>query len=228
MFNNNKYTKKYYTIINKALQRTELNGYVERHHIIPKSLQGSNDSTNIVILTAREHFICHLLLIKMVEGIYKSKMAYAAWQLSRPTRNKNLKITNKIYENLKRELSISYTGRKRKPFTNEAKKNMSESHKNNPNCLGHKHTKESKELMSKNRKGLTTGKSNPFYGKTHSKETIELIALKSSLKQKGISKPKSACQYCGMMCAVNTMKMYHGESCKSKPLADKVCPSGQF
>lgn len=39
--------------------------YSERHHIIPKSLGGTNDKDNIVRLTAREHFICHLLLTKL-------------------------------------------------------------------------------------------------------------------------------------------------------------------
>lgn len=54
----NKYTKWYFNIIESA-QRQEMDGYTEKHHIIPKSLGGSNDKTNIVKLTAREHFICH-------------------------------------------------------------------------------------------------------------------------------------------------------------------------
>ena len=36
--------------------------YFENHHIIPKCLAGTNDSENLVLLTAREHFICHKLL----------------------------------------------------------------------------------------------------------------------------------------------------------------------
>lgn len=35
---------------------------MERHHVIPKCLGGSNSKDNLVELTAREHFICHWLL----------------------------------------------------------------------------------------------------------------------------------------------------------------------
>ena len=42
------------------------------------------------------------------------------------------------------------------------------------------HTSETKEKISENRKGKCTGKDNPFYGKTHTKETIEKITLKGS------------------------------------------------
>ncbi len=65
-FLDNKYTKCYYRLIEKA-QQTKYNDYTEKHHIIPRSLRGTNTKENLVILSAREHFICHLLLCKMVE-----------------------------------------------------------------------------------------------------------------------------------------------------------------
>ena len=58
------YQRIYNNLINKRISSTP-EGYVERHHIIPKSIGGSNDSDNLVALTAREHFIAHLLLSKM-------------------------------------------------------------------------------------------------------------------------------------------------------------------
>lgn len=42
-----------------------LHGYSERHHIVPRCIGGSNKQTNIVILTAREHYVAHQLLAKM-------------------------------------------------------------------------------------------------------------------------------------------------------------------
>ena len=42
----------------------KLTGYTETHHIQPKSLGGSNSKDNLVELTAKEHFIAHLLLAK--------------------------------------------------------------------------------------------------------------------------------------------------------------------
>jgi hypothetical protein len=73
----NKYTRCYFSIIERARTRT-LEGYSEKHHIIPRSLGGSDRKDNLVKLTAREHFICHLLLVKMVVGDSKYKMARAA------------------------------------------------------------------------------------------------------------------------------------------------------
>lgn len=43
-------------------QNRHLEGYAEKHHIIPKCLGGTDESTNIVTLTTREHFIAHWLL----------------------------------------------------------------------------------------------------------------------------------------------------------------------
>jgi hypothetical protein len=62
MFLKNKYTKLYF----KLTSSSDSSGYTENHHIIPKCLGGSDDTTNIVSLSARKHFLCHYLLIKMV------------------------------------------------------------------------------------------------------------------------------------------------------------------
>jgi hypothetical protein len=81
IFINNKYTTWYNSIITKANNRTII-GYTEKHHIIPSSLGGSNSKENLVVLTAREHFICHLLLTKMTIGNAKYKMNFALRMLS--------------------------------------------------------------------------------------------------------------------------------------------------
>jgi hypothetical protein len=36
--------------------------YYEKHHIVPRCLDGTDDKENLVFLTGREHFICHKLL----------------------------------------------------------------------------------------------------------------------------------------------------------------------
>jgi len=58
------YTNIYYNIINNR-KNNPYDGYTESHHIIPRSLGGDDSKENIVDLSAREHFICHLLLTKM-------------------------------------------------------------------------------------------------------------------------------------------------------------------
>jgi hypothetical protein len=67
MFLPNKYTRWYFSIINNAKSTREL-GYFERHHIIPRCMGGDDKASNIVKLSAKEHFICHHLLTKMVSN----------------------------------------------------------------------------------------------------------------------------------------------------------------
>ena len=61
------YNKIYNDIIQNRIQNPVLDTYTECHHILPKSLDGSDDKSNLVNLLAREHFICHLLLTKMYQ-----------------------------------------------------------------------------------------------------------------------------------------------------------------
>lgn len=74
MFIQNKFHKWYFSIIDKAIVRQSGD---EKHHIVPKSFGGSDDKSNLVLLTFREHYVCHLLLTKMCEGELKHKMLYA-------------------------------------------------------------------------------------------------------------------------------------------------------
>lgn len=57
------YQKLYDKIIDKAKQREHTIG--ENHHILPKCLGGDNSKNNLVLLTYREHFICHWILTKI-------------------------------------------------------------------------------------------------------------------------------------------------------------------
>ena len=66
MYLQNKYSKYYYSIINRAKSRTlDPEVYAEKHHIIPKSLGGPNNKDNLVKLTAKEHRLAHILLPRM-------------------------------------------------------------------------------------------------------------------------------------------------------------------
>ena len=80
MFLNNKYTTLYYKIIASAQERNytkTLNDGYQTHHIIPRCFGGTNDITNLVVLTYKEHRVCHRLLINMTANDAKYKMMYA-------------------------------------------------------------------------------------------------------------------------------------------------------
>lgn len=103
IFLTNKYSIWYYQIIDRAHNR-RIDGYAEKHHIIPRCMGGTNVTTNIVRLTAREHFICHWLLTKMVAGAHKIKLLYALNGMKRANANQvryNTKITGRVYSCIK-------------------------------------------------------------------------------------------------------------------------------
>ena len=76
-------------------------GYSEKHHIIPKSMGGSNSPDNLVRLTGREHFIAHRLLAK----IHGGRMWLAVTYMSQPstTSSKWYLCTSRVYEYAKQQ-----------------------------------------------------------------------------------------------------------------------------
>jgi len=159
IFIDNKYTCWYYNIINRAKTR-EITGYTEKHHIIPKSCGGNNSKNNLVVLTAREHFICHLLLVKMVKGNFLYKMAYALNRmLTTNIDNQNRYIpTSRKFEKIRLQISNTLKGHpspmKGRTHSEETKKKISEIHKGKPSALkGKPKSEETKKKMSEARKG---------------------------------------------------------------------------
>jgi hypothetical protein len=101
----NKYSNWYFNIIETALNRgwTKKTApcYVEKHHYIPSSLGGSDEQT--VFLTSKEHFICHVLLTKILIGEDKAKMIWTIMCL----KGKNRYINSRIYSQFKSQLKHS-------------------------------------------------------------------------------------------------------------------------
>lgn len=118
MFIKNKYYKIYIAIIERAKNRT-IDEYCEKHHIIPKALGGSNDRSNLVHLTAREHFICHRLLIKITQGKDKEAMCFAANRMT-TSRNADYNITSYAYQSIRKQfaetLKTRFLGQKNPMF----------------------------------------------------------------------------------------------------------------
>jgi hypothetical protein len=116
IFLNNKYTKYYYQLVQKAKDRNLSKGdgvYLEEHHIVPRSLNGSNEPDNLVMFTAREHYVAHKLLTKMVTGKQKQKMHMALWcmiTVSDCEKYNNISKSN-LYEKIRSEYTTLVSGK---------------------------------------------------------------------------------------------------------------------
>jgi hypothetical protein len=80
--------------------------YFEKHHIIPKCLGGTNDKDNLVLLTAKEHFICHRILVLINPG--NEKLIRALFLMSHTNKKQGGRYipSGKIYERIREEWSI--------------------------------------------------------------------------------------------------------------------------
>jgi len=82
----------------RKLRELSKDCYTEKHHIIPKSLKGDDEKSNIIILSGREHFIAHLILWK---GIGK-KMIFAMHMMHNSKKYLEM-LTSRQYARLKQE-----------------------------------------------------------------------------------------------------------------------------
>lgn len=124
----------YYRLIESRKNRVlDVNENYENHHIIPLSLGGSDDPTNIIKLTYREHFLSHKLLYLFTVGMDKSKMGFALHRMT-TINNKNQiyriknsrefeKIKKEIYEFIRGENHPSYGKKIFKDFQKEKMSN---------------------------------------------------------------------------------------------------------
>ena len=100
----NKYYKWYNAIIQNSKNRTlPKNIKSEMHHILPRSLGGSNEPENLARLTLKEHWVCHRLLVKFLSNPADIKKMYnALWMmLQKDYRKVNARIYKKVKEDVK-------------------------------------------------------------------------------------------------------------------------------
>ena len=96
------YKKIYNKLMNKRRKCPITQGYKEKHHVMPRSLGGDNSKQNIVTLTAKEHYVAHLLLTKMYnkysEEWYKMIRAFMMMSACKSEWHENKRYTGRIHE----------------------------------------------------------------------------------------------------------------------------------
>lgn len=208
----------YDSLVKKAQNRTNTEGYTEKHHIIPRTLGGSDDASNIVVFTGREHFIAHLLLAK----IHGGSMWHAAHMMSNMKRYTNRKY-EKVREEHAKQVSLKHSG---KVVSEETRKKISEnkerSAKISQTLKGRPKSEEHKEAYKKARLASggwvvseeqkrkvsekLSGQGNPMWGKTHNEEARKIISE--------ANKQKVSCPHCGKTGGIAIMKRWHFGNCK--------------
>jgi hypothetical protein len=143
------YDNIYNNLISKAQSRIlEESVYVEHHHVVPKCVGGSDNSSNLVALTPEEHMVAHLLLIKMRQ--YKSHPNYYKLVFAANMMTVGRKVNKAQYGWLKRLLAQTkskiYKGKKQAPET---------VNKRRAKLIGKKRTDESKERYRQSKLGKT-------------------------------------------------------------------------
>jgi hypothetical protein len=167
------YQRIYNNIIENAKSQNRKKGltYYESHHIVPKSLGGSNKKENLVLLTPKEHFICHRLLIEIYKDDHKKYLSMLRAFVMLSSKNlhqKNRYINARMYENIKNKMYGTngiLTG-------------------SNSTFFGKSHNSETRKKLSEKKKGEL----NPQYNKTpwnKGKNKDNDVKIKEySLKQK--------------------------------------------
>lgn len=169
------YERIYDQLISRAKTRI-LNGYKERHHIVPKCIGGTDTLDNLIDLTAREHFIAHKLLCEIypnVKGIQLAFWAMVNWKSKKNQRT--YKISSREYETLRlsvidiiREIQKS---RKHLPHSDQTKQKISTALK------GKSKSDQHIKNMSKSLKGKPAWNKGKTGVQTHSDETKEKMRL---------------------------------------------------
>ena len=223
------YQKIHDSIIERAkLRNLEAGVYYEKHHILARSVGGGNDAENLVLLTAKEHFIAHKLLCEIHPKNYS--LIHAYWMMSNVKyEHRTYTVSSKEYERLKTLrsgiLSETMSG-ENNPFfgkihtdesrkkigenndysftqTEEYKKKQSEKMKGRPSP--NKGKKASTETLKK-QSDATKGDKNSMFGKNHTEKSKKQISDNRIGKYAGVNhpmygvvRPKFECPHCGVL-----------------------------
>jgi len=246
IFIKNKYTDLYYKIIQHAKIRKIIpNEYYENHHIIPESfyknrvregpigwLDGNpNDKVNRIKLTAREHFVCHKLLVRMTDGPAKKKMIFGLWSMCRAGSKQNrYNISSREYALLRQQfvknITETNTGKQKKPLSDEHKQKLSNKTKNIPKSELTKNKmiaawSDRDRTVSESTKKLLS-KSSSLFWKSDTARYIQSVKRKKFLENnphvvaEQITRINSIkiCEFCNKSSNIGNYFRWHGVNCK--------------
>lgn len=226
------YKKLYDALVLDAINNPKEEEYKELHHIIPKCLGGSDSEENLVLFTARQHFLAHWLLFKLYKT---SKLAYA-WRSMRMVgkgqerRKVNSKAFSIIKKSTRSAVSKALSG-SGNPFFG---KSHSEKTKMIISSVNSGRTKSESEITNWVDKVARKPKSEEHKRKIGKSgmamlqniKTLEIIRVDKTDERFGSTewinprklKPeeKFECCHCGKITNKGNLQRWHGDNCKKK------------
>lgn len=207
------YEKAYRLLCTAAKARSQIDGYSEKHHIVPRCLGGDDSAQNIVKLTSREHFIAHKLLCKINTSNLKLAFALmcmasgsAKSAVGHVVSSRQYAIARQNYSNL---LKLNHPKRGT-ALSEYQKKKISESSPRisgkNHSMFGKKHSEESKRKMSESSRRMS-GVDHPMFGAS---QTIDAKNKMSIASQKRMDEKRA--NMTGALRLINkqTGESFHG------------------
>lgn len=187
------YQKIYNLLIAKAQARATVDGYKERHHIVPRSLGGSDDKSNLVELTAREHFVAHMCLALIYGGTQWLTIRYMKglgsysngrlFEIARVSGNKILK-GHEVSKEARIKIGLGNSAAlKGRAIPLEVKEKMSKA------SVGVKKSKEHSLNISKGKKGRSMSKASiekMSISKTGTKQTEAHVKNAKAARAKSV------------------------------------------
>lgn len=199
----NEKSRSYVEMCSAALEREATIGYVEKHHILPKSIckfdEQKVDKNNLVIFTAKEHFRAHQLLSEMFDGQNHRKMVYALSALGFKKDGGRI-LDEEDYAIIK---EASRLAKKGIPLSEEHRQKIKDSFaKHNPN-RGRKASEETKIKQSLAKIGKPH---------IHSEETKR----KLSISRIGLVIDDVICPHCDKKGKPGALGRWHFDNCKAR------------
>jgi len=177
------YQRIYDAIISKARSENRKKGngiYYESHHIIPRCLNGNDDKENKVLLTAKEHYVCHKLLTYIYKG--NRQLVCAFYYMTYKTKNNKYNKSARDYVYARELISLT-------PMANETIEKIRKA------AIGRKHSKVARKNMSiaqqkrfenieERKKFSRPGKKNGMYGISAYDLWIQQYGINGARKRK--------------------------------------------
>ena len=107
------YQNHYAALITRSKVRV-IKGYSEKHHVLPRCMGGGDDVENIAILTAREHFVAHQLLLKLHHNV--QGLVFAAHRMTCDANGE--RVNNRKYKWLREKHSSAMSNVMREYYAN--------------------------------------------------------------------------------------------------------------